>query len=68
MVLRENHKKSRTQRAIESSLSPTELKELDELLLDKTIVLRVVFEVLIKRGVRLSYSGLYKYRNQVMAR
>lgn len=68
MVLKENQRKSRTQRVIENSLNPTELKELKELLRDEAIVLRVVFEVLIKRGLRLSYSGLYEYRKQVMAR
>jgi hypothetical protein len=67
-VLKENQKKSRTQRTIERSLNPAELKELEELLRDEGIVLRVVHEVLIQRGVRLSYSGLYQYRIQVMAR
>ena len=67
-VLKENQKKSRTQRTIERALSPTELQELEELLRDEGIVLRVVHEVLIQRGIQLSYSGLYQYRIQVMAR
>ena len=67
-VLKENQKKSRTQRALERSLNPTEIKELEGLLRDEAIILRVVYEVLIERGVRLSYSGLYQYRIQVMAR
>ena len=67
-VLKANHRKSRVERAIESTLKPQELRELRELLRDETIVLRSIYEVLIARGVHVSYSSLYSYRQKISAR
>lgn len=66
-VLKANHRKSRAERAIEANLNPTELRELRELLKDESIILRAVYEVLIARGVKISYSSLYSYRQKMTA-
>ncbi len=66
-VLNATHRKSRAERAIEANLNPTELRELRELLKDESIILRAVHEVLIARGVKISYSSLYSYRQKMTA-
>lgn len=57
----------RTDLLIERSLKPKELAELHELLRDDFVQLTAVHRVLIRRGIRLSYSSLHRYRESLRA-